>query len=149
MTRAEYVASHPRRVAGKARELGNTQAGDGPRFRGRGLVQITGRNNYSSYGEYRGRNFTTDPNPTLLAADAFISVDVSLKYWVSKDRHGLNINRHADAGFNDAATEQVTRAVNGGTTHIEHRREYFNYAWGILQDAPTPADTQTLERQRE
>ena len=149
MTRAEYVAARPGQIRLKAQDLGNTQAGDGPRFRGRGLVQLTGRKNYASYGEYRGKNYTTDPNPTLLAADAFVSADVSLKYWVSKERHGVNINRHADAGASDADTEQVTRAVNGGTTHIEHRREFFGYVWGLLQDAPTPADTQTLERQKE
>ena len=142
------MATRPGKVQHKAHDLGNTQAGDGPRFRGRGLIQLTGRTNYSSYGTYRGQDFTTDPNPTLLSTDAFVSTDVSFKYWISKDRHGTNINRHADAGTGDAATEQVTRAVNGGTTHIEHRREYFGYVWGLLQDAPTPADTRTLERQK-
>ncbi len=149
MTRAEYVAARPGLVQRKAQDLGNIQPGDGPRFRGRGLVQLTGRNNYASYGEYRGRDYTTDPNPTLLAGEAFVSTDVALTYWVSKVRRGININRHADVGSNDAATEQVTRAVNGGTTHIEHRREYFDYVWGLLRDVPTPADTQTLERQKD
>lgn len=147
MTRSEYVAARPGAVQRKADELGNTQAGDGPRFRGRGLIQLTGRNNYASYGLFRGRDYTNDPSPQLLAADAPVSTDVSLKYWVSKEWRGINISRHADTGADDDATEKVTRAVNGGTTHIDLRREFFNYAWGLLHDMPTPADTATLKRQ--
>jgi len=151
MTREEYVRARPGQVRTKAQGLGNTQAGDGPRFRGRGLIQLTGRSNYSSYGTYRGRNYTDDPNPILLSGNAFISADVSFRYWVSKamTQNDLNINRRADTGTDDDATERVTRAVNGGTTHIEHRREYFGYVWTLLNDAPMPANTATLERQLE
>lgn len=149
MTRAEYTQNRPGQVRKKAQELGNTQTGDGPRFRGRGLVQLTGRGNYTSYGSFRARDYTDDPNPTLLAGDAFTSTDVSFKYWVSKGYQGTNINRHSDAGGDNGATERVTRAVNGGTTHIENRREYFGYVWSLLNDMPVPADTATLKRQLE
>ena len=48
-------------------DLGNTQPGDGPRFKGRGLIQITGRANYTSYGRTpRGKDYITGTNPTLL-----------------------------------------------------------------------------------
>ena len=51
-------------------DLGNTQLGDGPRFKGRGLIQLTGRTNYGAFGQALNRDFTTDPNPRLLATDA-------------------------------------------------------------------------------
>lgn len=120
-----------------------------PRFRGRGLIQLTGRANYTGYGTWRGNNYTVDPNPPLLAGDAFTSTDVSFNYWVSKNYRGLNINRHAEAGNGDAATEQVTRAVNGGTTHMENRREYFGYVLRVLNDKLILPDTATLQRQLE
>jgi len=147
--RADYVANRPAKVAAKAKDLGNTQQGDGARFRGRGLIQVTGRNGYASYGSFKGNaDYVTDPNPILLAANAETSADVSGKFWVSKDYHGLNINRHADAGSDNAATEAVTRAVNGGTTHIDFRRVYFNFVLSILNDASVPLDTSTLKRQK-
>lgn len=149
-TRENYIIHRPAKVATKATELGNTQVGDGSRFRGRGLIQLTGRNAYASYGAFKGGvDYVTDPNPTLLAANAEVATDVSGKFWVSKHYHGLNINRHADTGTDDTATEAVTRAVNGGTTHIDFRRVYFHYALSILNDELVPADTRTLERQKE
>ena len=45
-------------------DLGNNQPGDGPRFKGRGLIELTGRANYAAYGAARGRNFTDGDNPT-------------------------------------------------------------------------------------
>ncbi|KIQ34703.1 hypothetical protein RT97_06675 [Variovorax paradoxus] len=149
-TRNEYAALRPAQVQTKAQSLGNIQVGDGQRFRGRGLIQLTGRVNYAGYEAYRGRNYTTDPNPALLAADAFISADVALKYWVNAGAfRGASISRHADAGAAPGTIELVTRAVNGGTTHLENRVEYFGYVWSLLNDAPVPADSKALERQKE
>lgn len=48
-------------------DLGNTQSGDGVRFKGRGLVQITGRNNYNKFGKWLGVDFITEPNNKLPA----------------------------------------------------------------------------------
>jgi predicted chitinase len=70
--------------SGKARGGGNTQSGDGPRFRGRGMLQITWRNTYAEYGTYRNKNFTTDPNPSLLATNAFDATDVAGWEWTHK-----------------------------------------------------------------
>jgi predicted chitinase len=149
-TRNEYVALRPMQVQAKAQSLGNVQGGDGQRFRGRGLIQLTGRVNYSSYATYRGKDYITDPNSALLAADAFTSADVALKYWVNAGAlRGANVSRLADAGTSPQTIELVTRAVNGGTTHLENRTEYFGYIWSLLNDVPVPGDSRTLERQKE
>jgi putative chitinase len=71
--------------------LGNTKPGDGPRFKGRGLIQITGRSNYTDYGKECGKDFITGDNPQLLATDPLTSVDCSCWYWKKHD-----LNRFAD-----------------------------------------------------
>ena len=91
----------------------------------------------------------SEPKHSPLASNAFISSDLSIKYWVGKFRQGININLHADKRPIDNVHEQVTQAVNGGTAHIAFRREYFGYVWGLLHDEPTPAGTNTLKRQKE
>jgi hypothetical protein len=51
--RPTYVAQRPGEIRQKAEKLGNTHAGDGPRFCGRGLIHLTGRDSYAKYGHYR------------------------------------------------------------------------------------------------
>ncbi|AKJ28292.1 hypothetical protein [Caldimonas brevitalea] len=145
-----YVASRPKRVQEKAQELGNSDSGDGPRFKGRGLIQLTGRAGYLAYGRFRGRNYTAQPNEELLATEAQTAADVSGKYWINAAAFGgKNINRLADTGCSPSQVESVTRAVNGGTTHLDLRGEYFGYAWGLLGDGAVPRDTTTLIRQKQ
>ena len=98
--RARYISERPAEVRGKAVGLGNVQPGDGFRFRGRGLIHLTGRNNYVAYGTYRKKDFTIDPAPDLLMNDATVASDSAAWYWVSKAlaRHQINIHQLADAG---------------------------------------------------
>lgn len=85
------------------RDLGNVQPGDGRRFKGRGLIQLTGRANYAEYGAAIGRDLLADP--TVVATDPALAVDVACWFWVA---HGLNTLADAD----DA--ERITRRINGG-----------------------------------
>jgi len=94
-------------------DLGNTQPGDGPRFKGRGLIQITGRFNYAAYGKHKGRDFVTPPNHDLLATDPELAVDVSCWFWT---RHGLNASADAD----DIRT--LTKVINGGYNGLADRQ---------------------------
>lgn len=100
-------------------DLGNTQPGDGRRYRGRGLIQITGRANY--------RETTTDIRKIDAGAPDFEAEPVRLEefpwallagitYWQRR-----NINRHADRDDIRA----VTKAVNGGLNGLSSRIEYL------------------------
>ena len=62
----------------RARNLGNTQPGDGPRFKGRGLIQLTGRANYRKVGKTLGKPFESNPDMVAEFPDALESAGV---YW--------------------------------------------------------------------
>jgi len=91
-------------------DLGNTQPGDGFRYRGRGIFQITGRANYETYGAKIGLDLEGDPDQ---AATPDIAVWTACLYW---DGHALS--RYADAG--DIMT--ITRRINGGLNSIGPRQ---------------------------
>lgn len=93
----------------KAADLGNTQPGDGIRYRGRGLIQITGRFNYRALGPALGADLETFPD--LLCEPGMASRSACL-FW---QRHGLN--ELADSG--DFTT--ITRRINGGTNGMDDR----------------------------
>jgi putative chitinase len=121
-----------RRYGGR-RDLGNESAEDGPRFRGRGLFQLTGRANYRRYGDYLGLDLERQPE---LAARPDVSLRVALEYW---RRHDLN--RAADA--NDI--RRITRTINGGFNGLADRHRYFSRARAILAGEP-PASPAALLR---
>lgn len=93
-------------------DLGNVQPGDGPRFKGRGLIQLTGRANYAAYGRDIGRDLIADPG--AVAEDPLLATGVAAWFWT---RHGLN----ALADQNDLV--RITRRINGGLRGIEDRAE--------------------------
>jgi putative chitinase len=97
-------------------DLGNTQPGDGVRYKGRGLIQLTGRANYRRIGGILGLPLEAEPHR---AADPAVSLRIACEYWKDRD-----INAPADA--DDLIT--VTRRVNGGLNGLEDRREYLRKA---------------------
>lgn len=98
------------------KDLGNTEAGDGVRFKGRGLIQITGRTNYAACGRALGVDLISQPE--LLERPDFATR--SAAWWWKA--HGLN--QLADNG----AFEQITRKINGGTNGLADRQAYFRRA---------------------
>jgi putative chitinase len=104
--------------------LGNTQTGDGRRFKGRGLIQITGRANYTAFSKAAGTDFTTDAGATLLSTDAYTAVEASCWFW---KRH--NLNNHAD--LDDFMA--ITRIINGGTNGLADRRRILERASFFLE----------------
>ena len=100
-------------------DLGNTQPGDGVRFKGRGLIQLTGRANYEAFGRAVGRSFDTDARAHQVSADPFLAATTAGWFW---DARGLN--QHADA--DDLQT--ITRRVNGGLNGLAERRMLYGRA---------------------
>ncbi|WP_216898618.1 glycoside hydrolase family 19 protein [Nocardia alni] len=99
---------------------GNTEPGDGPRYHGRGPIQLTGRANYRTAGQALGLDLEGTPE---LAAQPDVGFRIAQWYWTSR-----NINALADAG--DFAA--VTRAVNGGYNGLESREAYYRRALEAL-----------------
>lgn len=156
--RADYMAQRPGEVLAKAASMGNSQTGDGARFRGRGLIHLTGRDSYAAYGRFRGRDFTTDPNPELLSNNAFAVADSAGYFWVSKImqspnsgalRSGMNIDRRADLGVADTNIIAIAAPVNGGSIGLSERTEFFHYVNFVLGDAPSMPTDSSLTRQVE
>ena len=92
------------------RDLGNTHKGDGRRFKGRGMFQLTGRANYTEFGNRLGIDLVNNPE---LAATAEISVRTALEYWKKK-----TLNTYADK--NDVTT--ITKRINGGLNGFADRK---------------------------
>jgi putative chitinase len=95
--------------------LGNTQPGDGYRFRGRGLIQLTGRANYTSYGKFIQRDLTSGTNSDLVGQPA-LAVDAAGWFWNTR-----NLNSYADK--DDVLS--ITKRINGGTLGLEERKAFL------------------------
>jgi putative chitinase len=116
-------------------DLGNTTPGDGWRFHGRGVIQLTGRANYETYGRLVGVDLIEHPE---LAADPEVSADVAVAYWQQRLKH---VDR--------TDVEAVTRRINGGTNGYDERVEAVA-GWATLitpelvealrQETLTPGD---------
>lgn len=94
-------------------DLGNTQPGDGKRYKGRGLIQLTGRANYRDIGRILGLPLENQPE---LAAEPVTALKIACEYWKKR-----NINTAADR--DDLIS--VTKLVNGGLNGLEERRSYL------------------------
>jgi len=102
------------------KDLGNTAAGDGRRYKGRGLIQITGRANYAACGAALGLDLLAQPELLEQPANACRS---AAWFWRT---HGLN--ELADAGDQ----VKVTRRINGGTNGLAERLALFSVAQRVL-----------------
>lgn len=101
---------------------GNEKSGDGWTFRGRGLIQITGRDNYSYMSSLMGKDLTIWPDALLLPLDACRSAAL---WWKA---NGLNALAAKLATDERKTFEAITKRVNGGLNGLEDR-------WAIYQRA--------------
>ena len=109
-----------KRYEGRA-DLGNTQPGDGSRYRGRGLIQITGRYNYAAVSRALGIDCVA--HPELLEQPAH-AARASAWWWAA-----YGCNELADAGDFRA----LTRRINGGTNGLADRMERWERAKQALR----------------
>lgn len=123
---ASSYAHHPERIANRvyAGRMGNgsEESGDGWKFRGRGLIQITGRDNYVSMSSLMGKDLTVWPDALLMPLDACRSAAL---WWKA---HGLNALADKLAADERKTFETITKRVNGGLNGLEDR-------WAIYQRA--------------
>ena len=101
-------------------DLGNTVAGDGYKYRGRGLIQITGRANYAECGEALGIDLVNHPELLEKPQHACMS---AAWFWASR-----GMNTLADAGKFDA----ITRRINGGQNGAADRQALYAKALKVL-----------------
>jgi len=105
------------------KDLGNTEPGDGKRFMGRGLIQITGRDNYRKVAAALGIPLLSSPE--LLEQPEW-AVTSAAWWW-------------ADRGLNDIADsgdfEKLTRRINGGLNGLDDRKAIWERAKSVLRAA--------------
>jgi len=101
-------------------DLGNTVAGDGFKYRGRGLIQITGRANYAACGEALGLDLISQPE--LLEQPQYACLSAAW-FWATK---GLNTLADADK------FETITRRINGGLNGQAERLKLWSKATAVL-----------------
>jgi predicted chitinase len=110
-----------------AASLGNTQPGDGKRFKGRGPIQITGRANYRRYGGLLGVDLESDPQR---AARPELAFRIAALFWSSN-----GLNELADEATSDAF-KKITRRINGGFNGLADRQQFYAAACATLGVSP-------------
>lgn len=101
-------------------DLGNTNKGDGVRYKGRGLIQLTGKSNYRMYAKFCGVDVVARPE---LLEQPVGAVRSSMWYWQT---HGLNEWADKDNII------KITRIVNGGTNGLVGREDFLTRAKKVL-----------------
>lgn len=108
-----------------ATQLGNTQPGDGKRFKGRGPIQITGRYNYQKYGNLLGIDLVNNPEKAATPEVGFRTAGL---FW---QKNGLN--ELADSEMFQA----ITKRINGGLNGLPDRLKYYARAKEVLGVPPS------------
>ena len=101
-------------------KMGNTQEGDGWRFRGRGLKQLTGRENYTNFGKSVG--MTAEEAAEYVATPAG-AIESACWFWDSK-----NLNKIADGDD----VKRMTKVINGGSIGLDDRKKRYTHALKVL-----------------
>jgi len=95
---------------------GDKASGDGYKFRGRGYIQLTGKDNYTAFGKAIGVDILANPD---LVATKYPLLSAAW-YWNSR-----KLNAVADQGATDAVVTKATKLVNGGTIGLDDRIKHF------------------------
>jgi predicted chitinase len=112
-----------------ATQLGNTDAGDGLTFKGRGPIQITGRANYRRFGDLLGVDLVAAP---ARAAQPELAFRIAGLFWSKK-----GLNELADQATADAFRE-ITRRINGGFNGLPDRQQFYATARTVLGVSEAP-----------
>ena len=107
-----------------ATNLGNTEPGDGFRFKGRGPIQVTGRANYRRFGDLLGLDLVATP---AQAASPEVAFRIAALFWSKK-----GLNELADRVTPEAFRE-ITRRINGGFNGLAERERFYQTAKTVLE----------------
>lgn len=136
---AAYANKHARqpiKIASRvyANRMGNGDEAsqDGYAYRGRGLIQITGKNNYASFGSDVSQDILVNPSYLETPEGAARS---AAWFW-----HVNNLNRFADKGD----IIGCSKAVNGGTNGLQERISYYNHGMDVIKAVPTTTQFTSL-----
>jgi putative chitinase len=112
MDTAEKFERQPEKIANKvySGRMGNTEDGDGAKYIGRGLIQLTGKDNYKAFGEAIGEDLVA--NPQLVEEPRYAALSAGW-FWNRKQ-----LNLLADA----MDIETLTKQINGGSIGINDRK---------------------------
>jgi putative chitinase len=109
----------PEKIANRvyANRMGNGDeaSGEGWLYKGRGPLQLTGKNNYRAFGKYIGREQEILDNPDIVANE--LGFESALWFFDANKLWGI-----CDQGINDAAILQLTKRINGGTHGLDDRK---------------------------
>ena len=111
------------RVYGGRMGNGPEATGEGYKFRGRGYIQLTGKDNYVAFGKAINEDLTA--NPDLVATKYPL---LSAAWFFNKN----GLHKIADEGANEATVTKVTKRVNGGTIGLADRLKHFNEYYKLL-----------------
>ena len=122
---AEKYANNPQKIANKvySGRMGNTEDGDGWKYHGRGLIQLTGKENYANCGNSIGVDLIG--NPDLLTEPKYACLSAGW-FWNKK-----NLNSLCDP-LSDENIKELTRRINGGTIGLEDRMAKIRMVYAIL-----------------
>ncbi|WP_051911549.1 glycoside hydrolase family 19 protein [Methylomicrobium agile] len=121
------------------KDLGNTQLGDGKRFKGRGIFQTTGRANYMQLGIKKGDAGFFVRNPEFLEQPQY-AVWSACEFWSTRSLN--DIANHADTDFlkkkyrgkviDVSPIEYISLTINGGYNGIDERKKFYARAKRVL-----------------
>jgi putative chitinase len=103
---------------------GDEVSGDGYKFRGRGYIQLTGKNNYVAFGKAINEDIAANPD---LVATKYPLLSAAW-FWSSN-----GLNTIADKGATDADVTAITKRVNGGTIGLPDRIKHFKEYYALLK----------------
>jgi putative chitinase len=126
-TKAALYERKPEKIAnlvyGGRMGNGPEASGEGWKFRGRGYIQLTGKDNYKAFDAIVAENILENPD---LVATKYPLLSAAW-YWNSR-----KINATADLGAGDDTVTKVTKLVNGGTIGLEDRKKHFKEYYACL-----------------
>ena len=125
---ANSIAHQPEKIANivYSDRMGNgdVSTGDGFKYRGRGYIQLTGKDNYTAITSDSGIDFINQPD--LLLQDEYAMMSAGF-FW-----HTIKANNIADLGIDNSTVNLITRKINGGIVGLQDRIDRLNKIYNKL-----------------